>query len=79
MECHIWCWKFDKSQLNECHIKETVKNGGGNIMIWGMGGVRTRSGRRAYTGWHVPDVPTIDLKIHLKSSLSRVRPIWSVC
>src|SRR2546425_127713 len=51
----------------------------GNIMIWGMGGVRTRSGRRAYTGWHVPDVPTIDLKIHLKSSLSRVRPIWSVC
>ena len=30
-----WYWKREKNQLQPHHIKQTVKHGGGSIMIWG--------------------------------------------
>jgi hypothetical protein len=30
-----WCWIRDGEQLQSRHVKETVKHGGGSIMIWG--------------------------------------------
>lgn len=30
-----WCWKHKDESLKPHHVKQTVKHGGGNIMIWG--------------------------------------------
>jgi transposase len=30
-----WCWKRDDSSLQDYHISQTVKFGGGSVMIWG--------------------------------------------
>ena len=30
-----WCWSHDPHELSTCTIIETVKHGGGRIMIWG--------------------------------------------
>lgn len=30
-----WCWKRDGERAQARHIKQTVKHGGGSIMIWG--------------------------------------------
>lgn len=30
-----WYWKLDKSSMQHNHVKETVKHGGGSIMVWG--------------------------------------------
>ena len=30
-----WYWKREGNQLQHHHVKQTVKHGGGSIMIWG--------------------------------------------
>ena len=30
-----WCWSCDPHELSTCIVIETVKHGGGGIMIWG--------------------------------------------
>jgi len=30
-----WCWKSDGESLQDHHVKQTVKYGGGSLMIWG--------------------------------------------
>ena len=30
-----WYWKRDEEQLQQHHVKQTLKHGGGSIMIWG--------------------------------------------
>ena len=32
---YSWCWVLDKNNLQEHQISQTVKHGGGSIMIWG--------------------------------------------
>ena len=30
-----WCWKGDRESCKPHHVKQTVKHGGGSVMIWG--------------------------------------------
>ena len=32
---YSWCWGSDKNNLQEHQISQTVKHGGGSIIVWG--------------------------------------------
>jgi hypothetical protein len=29
-----WCWVNDKESLFNCVVKQTMKHGGGSVMLW---------------------------------------------